>query len=251
MEQLISIITPTYNSTKYISETINSIINQTYSNWELLITDDCSTDDTWSIIQAYSNKDKRIEVFKLKKNSGSGIARNNSIEKASGRYIAFCDSDDIWKSNKLEKQIAFMKKNNCGLTFSSYDIIDEAGKPKGKVVAKPMVTFEIMKRNNYIGCLTAIYDSKKIGKVYMPEIRKRQDWALWLSILKKTDKALSIIEPLAIYRVRNNSLSNNKIEMLKHNYNIYNQYLNLNKIISFFYMIRFLFYFFRYKVLKY
>lgn len=244
----VSIITPTYNSLQFIEETLQSILNQTYTNWELLITDDCSTDGTWELLHKYQKQDERIKIFRLEKNSGPGVARNNSIKHAQGRFIAFCDSDDQWKPDKLEKQVKFMLENNLGLSFSSYDVIDEEGNPTGEVNAPFRVTYKTILRNNYIGCLTAMYDTEKVGKVYMPEIRKRQDWALWLSILKKVPYAMSLQENLAIYRDRSKSVSSNKIDLIKYNWNIYRNVEKFHILKSMFHLIQFLFYYFKKKL---
>lgn len=245
---LVSIITPTYNSVQFVSETINSILNQTFKDWELLITDDCSTDSTWDLLQDYAKKDNRIKIFRLENNSGAGVARNNSIKKAKGKYIAFCDSDDQWKPNKLEVQISFMQKKGCALSYSSYLVINEKGDIKGEVVAKDVLDYKDMLKNNYIGCLTAIYDTQKVGKVYMSEIRKRQDWTLWLSILKKTNKAFGVKEPLAIYRKRSDSISANKLNLLKYNWSVYYDVEGFSKVLSFYYMIRYMVYYFAKKI---
>lgn len=243
MKHKVSIITPTYNSRKFISETIDSILSQSYTNWELLITDDCSTDDTVEIVKKYQKKDDRVKLYVLEKNGGAGVARNNSIGKATGRFIAFCDSDDVWKKNKLRKQVAFMLKTQCNLSFSSYDIVDESGNPKGRVKALGKVTYKIMLRNNYIGCLTAVYDTQKIGKVYMPTIRKRQDWALWLKVLRKGKVAYGLEESLAVYRDRSNSISTNKLEMLKYNWSIYKDVEKFSFIHSVWLMVQFIVYY--------
>lgn len=243
MKHKVSIITPTYNSERFISETIEAIQTQTYKNWELLITDDCSTDDTVEIVKKYQKKDDRVKLYVLEKNGGAGVARNNSIGKATGRFIAFCDSDDVWKKNKLRKQVAFMLKTQCNLSFSSYDIVDESGNPKGRVKALGKVTYKIMLRNNYIGCLTAVYDTQKIGKVYMPTIRKRQDWALWLKVLRKGKVAYGLEESLAVYRDRSNSISTNKLEMLKYNWSIYKDVEKFSFIHSVWLMVQFLVYY--------
>ncbi|WP_319227420.1 glycosyltransferase family 2 protein [Draconibacterium orientale] len=248
MKPFVSIITPSYNSIGFIDETINSIINQKYSNWELLITDDCSTDETWNLLERYASRDKRIKIFKLDCNSGPGFARNNSINHASGRFIAFCDSDDQWKPDKLEKQLAVMLEKDCALSFSSYSVIDEDGNHKKNIIAKDEVDYRTMLRNNYIGCLTAMYDTEKVGKMYMPKIRKRQDWALWLSILKKSDKAFGIKEPLAIYRDRNDSISTNKLNLLKYNRAIYREVEGFSKFKSNLLILRFLFFYFCSKI---
>lgn len=248
MSFLISIITPSYNSSNFIEETINSIRQQTYSIWELLITDDCSNDGTWELLQKYQKQDERIKIFRLEKNSGPGVARNNSIKNASGRYIAFCDSDDQWKPDKLEKQIKFMLENDVALSFSSYDVIDEEGNQIGEVKAPEKVTYKKMLRNNYIGCLTAIYDTKKINKMYMPEIRKRQDWALWLNILKKIPFSLSIQENLAVYRDHSKSISSNKIDLIKFNWKIYKNIERFSTIDSTILLFQYFYYYFKKKI---
>lgn len=218
---LVSIITPSYNSADYIVDTIEAILKQTYSHWELLITDDCSTDNTIEIIEDYVKKDTRIKLQKLAINSGAGICRNKSIEIAKGRYIAFCDSDDVWMPQKLEKQLAFMNQKQCALTYSSYMLMDEEGHEKGIIVCRSQLNFNLLKRDNEIGCLTAMYDTEKLGKMYMSSIRKRQDWGLWLEILAKCKVAYGIKEPLAYYRIREGSISNKKIDLVKHNINVY------------------------------
>lgn len=245
----VTIITPCYNSNQYIYETVHSVLKQTYTDWELLITDDCSTDNTWNIINDFSKKDRRIKIYKLSENSGAGAARNNSIKHATGRFIAFCDSDDQWMPDKLEKQIKFMLENDLALSFSSYEVIDEEGNNVGQVKALPKVSYKTMLKNNYIGCLTAIYDSEKIGKVYMPEVRKRQDWALWLKILKQIPFALSIQENLAIYRDRSQSISSRKIDLIKYNWNIYRNIEKYSRVSSTFLIIQFLFFYIKKKLI--
>ena len=232
----VSIITPTYNSESFISETIKSIINQSYENWELLITDDCSEDDTVETVKKFCNIDKRIKLFKLKKNSGAGKARNNSILNANGRFIAFCDSDDIWLEKKLEKQVNFLLKKNISFSFSSYYYCDENLKILGKISAVKNLTYNKILLNNYVGCLTAIYDSKKLGKLYMSEIRKRQDWTLWIKIMRKIGKTSVLSSPLALYRRRKDSLSKNIFSLLKYTWLIYHKELKFNYIKSIFYM---------------
>jgi len=246
----VSIITPTYNSIRFIEETIQSILNQTYQNWELLITDDCSTDGTWKLLQKYQKQDERIKIFRLEKNSGPGVARNNSIKNAKGRFIAFCDSDDQWKPDKLEKQIKFMLENDLAFSYTSYDVINEEGNTIGQVKAPAKIFYTTMLRNNYVGCLTAIYDTKNIGKLYMPEIRNRQDWALWLKILRKIPYALGIQENLAFYRDRSKSISSNKIKMVKYNWVIYKNVLGFSIVKSIFLIFQFQIYYFKKKYFK-
>jgi glycosyltransferase involved in cell wall biosynthesis len=228
----VSIITPTYNSEKFIEETIHAIQKQTFKNWELLITDDCSNDDTVEKIEKILVKDERIKLFHLKQNSGSGIARNNSIDKAVGRFIAFCDSDDFWYENKLAEQIEYIRANDLAFTYSSYDVCNVEGEKIHTVIVPPYITYFSTLINNYIGCLTVVYDTHKIGKVFMPEIKKRQDWATWLYILKKIKKTKGIMKPLAVYRKRDDSLSSAKFKLIKYNFNIYNKIMNYNFLSS-------------------
>lgn len=241
--ELVSIITPTYNSEKFISETLMSIINQTYSNWELLITDDNSSDSTVNIINDFIVKDKRIKLFQLNKNSGAGVARNNSIYYAQGKYISFCDSDDQWKENKLELQIEFMKRNNLSFSYSAYDLVNESGLFKKTIYPPSHISFKKMLNNNYVGCLTAIYDSEKLGKKYMPKIRKRQDWVLWLSILDEIKETKGLNKSLAIYRDRSGSISKNKLQMLYYNWKVYYHVLDYGLIKSIFLIFNFIFFY--------
>lgn len=248
MNHLVSIITPTYNSEHYIDRTIKSILAQTYRNWELLITDDCSNDKTVEIVQSYIKIDDRIKLFQLRENSGSGIARNNSIIKAQGRFIAFCDSDDCWLPKKLEFQTNFMLNNNLGFTYSSYFLVDENQVDIGRVEARKQITYRDILKNNYIGCLTAIYDTELVGKPLMPDIRIRQDWVLWIKILEKLQVAQGIIKPLAIYTKRSNSISSNKLKLIKYNWEVYHKTLGFSILKSLLCMVKFLFFYARKKI---
>ena len=220
-EDLVSVIMPTYNSSRFVAESIESILHQTYTNIELLITDDGSTDNTPEIIKHYARIDKRVRFFSLSENMGAGYARNKSIQEAKGRYIAFCDSDDSWMPEKLEKQIRFMQQNNLCFCFSSYFVCDDAGRQTGIVIAPASVSLTDTKRDNRIGFLTAMYDTSIHGKFYMPTLRKRQDWAYVLLILKKCQKAFALKEPLAFYRRSKGSISSNKISLIKFNAEVY------------------------------
>lgn len=230
-QELVSVIMPTYNASKYLADSIDSVLGQTYTNLELLITDDCSSDDTRSILKRYAEQDKRVKVEYLKENFGPGVARNKSIERAKGRYIAFCDCDDRWFPDKLEEQIKHMTKHDCALCSSSYLICDEEDNVTGINISPSHLTLGMLKRDNKIGCLTAIYDIKRLGhKFYMPAIRKRQDWALFLNILKDCQICFCLTEPLAYYRQRQNSVSSNKLSLVKYNVNVYETVFGYTKI---------------------
>jgi len=235
-DNLVSIITPVHNSEKFLSRCIDSVISQSYKHWEHILVDDCSTDNSADIILKCVAEDSRIRYIKLEKNSGAGVARNTGIELAKGKYIAFLDSDDLWYPNKLEKQLAFMKQKNCSFSFTSYDMIDENGQSLEKIVkTKQEVSYKSALYKNPIGCLTAIYDAETLGKHYMPNIRKRQDYALWLTLLKKTT-GYGLDEVLSSYRATKNSISSNKLSLLKYEWKIYREVEQLPFLKSLFYM---------------
>ena len=242
MSELVSIITPTYNTEKFITETLKSVQNQTYQNWEMIIVDDCSKDKTVEIIHDYMENDHRVHLIQLNKNSGAGVARNAALKDAKGKYIAFLDSDDLWKPEKLSKQIMFMNAEKIPFTFSFYDCIDENGKSLNKRVEAPKkLTYNKLFFCNFVGNLTGIYDTAYFGKIAISSLRKRQDWVVWLTIVKKIKTAHPFPESLAYYRVRQDSVSASKIELLKHNYRVYRQFHQLNIILSLGCMIGFLF----------
>ena len=237
-KELVSVIMPTFNCSKHLTASIDSILNQTYHDVELLITDDNSTDEeTLSILRRYNEQEERVDVLFLDTNKGPGYSRDKSIERAKDRYIAFCDSDDRWFPNKLERQIAFMTENNCPLSYTSYIMQDDENKDKGITIAPKKVSFSMLKRDNKIGCSTAIYDIQLLGKKYfMPFIRKRQDWGLFLTILRdcKTE-ACGIQEPLTYYRLRPHSVSSSKFGLVKYNLRIYREVLGFSRFKSYAY----------------
>jgi glycosyltransferase involved in cell wall biosynthesis len=242
MSELVSIITPTYNAEKFIRATIESVQNQTYQNWEMILVDDASTDETVKIIQDFAEKDSRIKLFKLEKNSGNGFARNIALEKAVGKYIAYLDADDLWFPNKLEKQIQFLKENNLHFTFSFYDCIDEEGNSLNRRVEAPVnLTYDELFFCNYVGNLTAIYDADYFGKIVIEATQKRQDWRLWLTILKQIQVTKPVPEPLAFYRIRKDSISSSKFKLIKHNFGVYREFHGFNFVFSVLLMVRFLF----------
>lgn len=239
---LVSIITPSFNSEKFIASTIRSVQDQTYSNWELLIVDDCSTDNTGKIVIDLAQNDNRIKFYKLTKNSGAGVARNQAVQMAGGKFIAFLDSDDLWKPEKLSKQTNYLISNNLPFTFSFYDCIDEEGNPINKRVEAPKtLTYSQLFFCNFIGNLTGIYDVDYFGKIPISGIRKRQDWMVWLTVLKKIRKAKPIRESLAFYRVRKDSISASKFLLLEHNFAVYRLFHKFNVLTSLFCMAGFLF----------
>jgi teichuronic acid biosynthesis glycosyltransferase TuaG len=223
-QPLVSIITPSYNSTKFIPDTINSVLSQTYSNWEMLIVDDCSKDESRQVIGEFTKKDERIKLIELTENSGAAVARNTAIKAAKGKYVAFLDSDDLWVPTKLEKQIQFMEENDYAFTYSKYQLMDVNGKLLDRVIEVPNnIEYRSLLSNNIIGCLTAVVNVEKTGQIEMPNIRTRQDFALWLSILKSGIKAYGLQEVLAHYRLVPGSISSNKIKVAKQNWKVYRE----------------------------
>ncbi len=224
-KDLVSIITPCYNSEKYISEAIQSVINQKYTKWEMIIVDDFSQDRSVEIIKGFVNQDKRIILIQLSSNKGAGYCRNRAIKEAKGRYYAFLDSDDIWFKNKISKQVNFMKEHDVVFSYSAYNFINNNGKTLNVTpfFSKSKVSYNDLLKTNHIGCLTAMYDIKKIGnkKLYMSEIRARQDLSLWLNILKIIDFGYGLNEVLASYRIRKNSISSNKIKAIYYQWKLY------------------------------
>jgi len=229
---LVSIITSIYNSADFIGQTIESVQNQSYQRWEMVITDDCSTDSGPEIVESYAAKDARIRLLRLEKNGGPGVARNNSILNARGRFLAFLDSDDIWMPDKLEKQLDLMKSTGCGVVYSSYYTCDNEAAITGLIKCRSKIRYWRIICDNAIGFLTMMYDQKVTGLELLPEIRKRQDWGLNIRLIKKCRIAYGVKEPLACYRIRKGSVSRDKFPLIKYNISIYHQILGYSRVRS-------------------
>ena len=215
---------PSYNSEKFIRKSIQSVVDQDFQGWELIIVDDGSSDKSNIVIKEYMQHYDKIKLVKLGNNRGPAVARNRGIKEAKGRYIAFLDSDDLWYSDKLSKQISFMQEHDIALSYTGYHRIEEeSGEIIDRINVPEKVNYSELLKQNIIGCLSAIYDTQKIGKVYMPNILRRQDFGLWLHILKKVPYAYGIDEPLAYYRVRTASVSSNKILTSQYNWKLYRE----------------------------
>lgn len=240
-QPLVSIITPLYNAAPFITKTIQSILAQTYDNWELLIVDDASTDNGPSIVLNTFGNEPRIKFFTNKTNNGAAHCRNQATIEATGDYIAFLDADDLWHREKLEKQLKFMQEHTCDVSLTNYLHINEVGNPLGKrVEALPILTYNKQHKNNYIGNLTGMYNAKRLGKISAPNIRKRQDWAVWLTAIDKSRKpAMGLQEDLAFYRVHKGSMSSNKLKLIGHNFAFYRKYLEYSWIKSAFCLLQF------------
>lgn len=217
----VSIITPLYNCSSFLEKTIQSVLSQTYHNWEMIMVDDCSKDNSLEIARLYAEQDKRIKLLQLEKNSGAAVARNKAIEAAIGRYIAFLDGDDLWMPDKLARQVDFMFNNNVAFSYTSYEKINQTGDVFGVVGVPDKLSYKELLKTNVIGCLTVAYDTKVLGKIYMPTNTRREDYATWLNILKKIDCAYGLPMPLAQYRVYANQTSGKKASMARENWRLY------------------------------
>ena len=238
MLELVSIITPCYNSEKFISDTILSVQKQTYTHWEMIIVDDGSKDKTVEIVQNFMENDHRIQLMTLNKNSGAAKARNAGIEKIRGKYMTFLDADDIWFPDFIENSIEAIKKSGINFVFSSYKRSNENLEfiYSDFIVPKKVTYTDILKTNS-ISCLTAFIDVEVLGIKKMPDILKRQDMGLWLKYLKEIPYAYGIQEPKAIYRIRENSLSRNKKNLLKYQWDFYYYVEKLGFFPSIYYMV--------------
>ena len=235
MSDLVSIITPTYNCGHFVEETIRSVIAQTYGSWEMIIVDDCSTDQTRDIIEKWVKQDSRIRYYRNEENLGPALTRNKALREARGRWIAFLDSDDLWKPEKLERQIDFMSKNNYAFTYHLYDEIDEQSKPTGTKVSGPNhITLWGMYAYCWPGCLTVMYDRNVIGEMQMDNIRICEDYALWLKITRKADCHL-YPALMAHYRRRHGSISSLSLfKLIKCHYRMFSYADQRNPLMSFF-----------------
>ena len=253
MEEKVSVIVPNYNCEKFIEETVNSVINQTYKNWELLIVDDCSTDGSVEVIKKLQAADGRIKLFINEKNSGAAASRNKALKEASGKWIAFLDSDDLWLPDKLEKQIAFMEENGYKFSYTAYEHIDENSNSLNVRVTGPKVLSKRkMFRYCYPGCLTVMYDSSDVGAVQIPDeiANGENDYAIWLKVCKAY-KCYYLNEIISLYRVRNSSLSNKskKTKLMKNHYRLFRISEGRSSVGAFFCLLRNLFYGFWKKVI--
>ena len=223
MNDLVSIIMPSYNTAEYITESINSVIAQTYTNWELIIVDDCSTDNTDAVVSTFD--DNRIIYLKNDKNSGAAVSRNRAIMEAKGKWIAFLDSDDLWMPEKLEKQVCFMEENDYHFSYTNYLEINQEGKETGVLVTGPKkITKTGMFNYCWPGCLTVMYDQNAVGKIQIADIKKNNDYAMWLKVCRKADCYL-LGECLALYRKgRVGSISTHSIKtMIGWHYRLYHE----------------------------
>ena len=233
---LVSIIMPLYNSENFIEGSIASVVAQTYPLWELIVVDDKSTDNSPNIVESYVRKDNRIKLITLDSNMGPTNARNRAIKEARGKYIAFLDSDDVWLPDKLQYQVSFLHENNLVLTYSAYETMDENSVYINTRYSLPFITYKDMLKSNQIGNLTGIYDVDYFGKMYLDDIG-HEDYVLWLKLLKEIQYTRGLTQTLARYRIVSNSVSGNKLKVLKWQWYIYRKVEKLTIFQSSYYFI--------------
>ncbi|MEX6688439.1 glycosyltransferase family 2 protein [Danxiaibacter flavus] len=256
MSNLVSIVTPIYNAELYLKETIESVINQTFTNWELLLVDDCSSDNGVTVAKMFAERDSRIKVLLMPRNGGAAAARNMAIKNASGKYIAFLDSDDTWSKTKLAIQLDFMQKENVSFCFSSYNVVNENGEFLKQIKVRNTINYRGLLNGCSIGCLTVVYDVERFGKLYFldsentdtsvaPAILKRwgkEDYVLWLTIARmlhstSDDVMAGVSLPLANYRKRTGGISSNKLNAAKYQWLVYRQIEKLNPLTSLYHFL--------------
>lgn len=232
MSSLVSIITPSFNCSDFISSTIESVINQTYQNWELIIVDDLSTDSSVEIISRYCQIDSRVKLCRLSENQGAAVARNTAIQKANGEFLAFLDSDDLWHPSKLEKQLEFMSKH-IDFSFTSYELIDSKGDKMNKKVdvnnySSAFDYEDMLRKRATLGCSTVMLRKEAFTDINMPLLRTGQDYGLWLKLLKQGKKAHLLRQVYSSYRILPDSISRNKLAKAKRQWQIYRQLESLS-----------------------
>jgi teichuronic acid biosynthesis glycosyltransferase TuaG len=238
---LVSIVTPVFKAERWIADCIASVRSQTLPDWEMVLVDDRSPDGSIAQAREAAGGEARIRILSNERNLGPGSTRNRGIEAAKGRFIAFVDADDAWYPSKLERQIQFMRDRGSPLSYTSYEVMDDRGDLTGRVVhARPSVTWRTMLYSNYIGCSTAIYDREQVGTRLMPGIRKRQDYALWLSILEDVKEAHGLDEVLVRYRIGAQSVSSNKLSAARYNWTIYRRFAHQGVLASAWYFTNYM-----------
>lgn len=233
MNDLVSIIMPSYNCGEFVEEAIHSLQAQTYTNWELLFVDDCSQDNTLYLVRILAKDDLRIKIFENSEHCGAAVLRNKALREAKGRWVAFLDSDDLWEPEKLEKQIAFMEQHGYAFSYTNYEEIDQFSKERGLSITGPKhITKWGMYAFCWPGCLTVMWDARRIGLIQIEDIKRNNDYAMWLQAARKSDCYL-LNEFLAKYRVRVGSISNRSyFSLIKWHYKLFHEEEGMNNVLS-------------------
>lgn len=236
-DPLISIIMPCYNAEAYIDEAILSVLEQTEKNWELIVINDGSKDQSRHVVERFTTSDSRIRLIENEQNMGVSKTRNRGIEISKGRWIAFLDSDDVWEGNKLEKQMRLNKEKNAQFIFTGCNVIDENSKVIGKMSNIPlMVTYPQLQRWNMITCSSVLISREALGDLRFEKDYSREDYLLWLKVLYNLQTAYALDESLVQYRITENSRSSNKIKMIRDTYRVH-RFLGTGRVISILYTL--------------
>ena len=238
---LVSVIMPAYNAAEYIAQSIESVQKQSLTNWECLVADDQSTDETVRVVEEICQKDPRVKLIRCPQKMYTALARNEALKIASGRYIAFLDSDDLWAPEKLQCHLEFMKEKEAALSFHSYQFIDNKSNKLDRFVHAPAeVSFQDLLGGNSMGCLTVIYDTEKLGKVFMLDgFHTREDYVCWLGILKKIPKAYGLDKVLSFYRIHPSASSSSKLTAAKRQWKVYRNFLKFSAPIAAYWMFHY------------
>ncbi len=239
MQPTVSVIMPLHNSAHFMGEAIASVLGQSFGDLELLLIDDASGDESYELARCHASCDKRVQVLKLSCNSGAAASRNAGLKVARGRYVAFLDSDDVWESDKLTVQLKAMMKLNAIFSYTDYIVVDRVGVPLRTVSAPDKLNYEGLLKNTAIGCSTVVLDRRSVGEVSFPLIRKRQDLALWLSLLRRVDFAHRCGPVLTRYRHRPGSVSSNKVSAAAHTWRVYRRHEQMSLGASTYYFFRY------------
>lgn len=235
---LVSVVMPAYNSEEFVDDSIGSVVNQTFTDWELIVVDDCSQDSTVEKVLRWTERDSRVRLLRNERNEGPGPSRNAAISHSEGRYLAFLDSDDSWRPEKLDKQLAHIRNTSAPLVFSAYALMNRQGRSLGRVVEAPeIVDYGNLLKNTVIGCLTVMLDREIVDEPRMPDLPSRQPLVLWLRVLRRYGPAHGLNEVLADYRVRRGSVSSNKFSGAKNVWRVYREYEGLGLMRSLYYFL--------------
>ena len=231
IQDLVSIITPVYNAERVIERTIRSVQEQSYTRWEMLLIDDCSTDGSAALIERISSANAQIRYIRLERNSGAAVARNCGLKEARGRFVAFLDADDYWQSNKLQRCLDLMRERECAFVYTATQMIDEDDRPLGNYTPVPVWTdYSHLLKRTVIATSTVVIDMERMGEFEMPLRRSGQDYATWLMLLRRVERAYGIDEPLSLYRISRNSLSSNKLKSIRQVFEIQTRTEGLNPV---------------------
>ena len=237
---LVSVVMPAYNAAEYIEAAVTSVQRQSFTNWELIVVDDCSSDETCPFVERLARQDPRIRLYHNAQNQGTAYSRNHGLEQCRGDYVALLDSDDIWHPEKLEKQLALIQKEGADLVYTSYAIVDEHGQKRCNDFLVPSQTdFSALLKENVIGCSTVLMTHKVTEQFLFDNTYYHEDYVLWLQMLRSGKRAVGVTDVLVDYRYHSGSRASNKLSSAKRRWTIYRSYLGLSRMKSIRYLMHY------------